>query len=761
MQFIRQSVQFFNQSKFVFIAAVLSLIKITIIHSLMGITSIGLTSYFTNFLVLLSIYLVVCGIMPQKNASYGLFGGYLLIAVLAYADLVHYRYFQGPISIYSIFSANEAAAVGSSIKALLRPFDGFLFMDVVLLFLWMIYNRNTLGRSSKRAIYLIPGLMLLLVLAAANLLYAEPQAHTVERVGIIGYHFYDVVQLGRGKGDLKEDNLIEELKTRQKLFADKSRKHFGQAKGRNVFVIQVESLNNFVIGREVEGQTITPVINDLIKQDSIYFNHYFQQLGRGNTSDAEFVSHNSIYPSMGVYTYKQYEGNDFYTLPMALKENGYSTIAFHGNDPDFWNRRIVYNRQGIDQYISQNEMDSDEILGMGISDSSVFRQSISHILNMPQPFYGFYITLTSHKPFLMPKSHQKLTINGKLKGTFLDNYFQSIHYLDHALGEFIESLKEKGLYENSMIVLYGDHHAIDVLNTEIRDLTSDFIGKPFDYDEFLKTGLIIHMPGSGIVKNPQIAGGQIDFFPTMMNLLGVVPTKGYIMGQDLLNAKQGFVASQTYLIKGSFIDNDVLFEMARDGVFEHSRAWNIHTGAPVDLAKCKAGYEKAIREINLSNYLLHNNLTASQYDDIKNSGSFAFSDIEGHWAEEMIIELYKRGVIAPTMEGRFNPDSSLSRADWLIMLGRANKWVVEKNSTYADLGKDYAQPYIQAAVKKGIIDSGQLVESNYFSKEITYGELVNWLEKVKKQKKDLEQLRSETEFVTRAEAVKLLYHNKL
>jgi lipoteichoic acid synthase len=100
----------------------------------------------------------------------------------------------------------------------------------------------------------------------------------------------------------------------------------------------------------------------------------------------------------------------------------------------------------------------------------------------------------------------------------------------------------------------------------------------------------------------------MDFLPTMLNLIGIKESRLKLFGQDLLNAESGFVASQSNMIKGSFIDDYKIFVMSRDGVFEHSKAWNLSTREPVDLELCRDSYEKALRDINQSEYILANDL---------------------------------------------------------------------------------------------------------------------------------------------------------
>ena len=130
---------------------------------------------------------------------------------------------------------------------------------------------------------------------------------------------------------------------------DESDLLFGIAEGRNLIVLQMEALQNFVINRDYYGHEITPVLNNLIKdKGTIYFDNYYMQIAAGNTSDAEFATNNSLYGSVNSYTYEIYKNNTFRGLPVLLKERGYSTIAMHGYDGSF----------GAERYVSPRSFDT-------------------------------------------------------------------------------------------------------------------------------------------------------------------------------------------------------------------------------------------------------------------------------------------------------------------------------------------------------------------------------------------------------------------
>lgn len=592
--------------KWVGLFVLITILKQIFIEKNMDIGSISSWKLSMNIFIIWALYSMTL-LLSDRFRIKGLLIVYILLSFVMFSDLVHYRYFQMPISVYSFYSADQVGSVVDSVKSLIRAKDIFLFIDIILVWYILIRKKVTIHQSinKERLTALIISILLIFSVASINRLKFHNNDFTVNQLGLANYHLHDIVSFFSSE-TVNAHNIDDYLNKINNGIATEDRKAYGLAKGRNVFVIQIESFQNLIINKKIEGKEITPFINELLKKDTFYFNRYYQQVGRGNTSDAEFVSHNSLYASMKSFSYKEYEGKEFYTLPIALKQHGYSTIAFHGNEPGFWNRKSIYPSQGLDTFISEEELVQDEILGMGISDGSVFKQSIDYCKNLSQPFYSFFITLTTHNPFVLPPEYRELNISGEFKDLRLGNYMESANYFDRVLKEFIEDLKQEGLYENSIIVLYGDHQGLDIREREIKSQVSDYLGREYRHEDMLNTSLIIHIPGMGKSETISIAGGQLDFFPTMLNLLGIEPASNNLLGQDLLNAEKGFTAHQTYLVKGSFIDDEKVFEMSRDGKFENSRAWHIETGEPVDIESCRKGHERAIEEINISNYILSN-----------------------------------------------------------------------------------------------------------------------------------------------------------
>lgn len=427
----------------------------------------------------------------------------------------------------------------------------------------------------------------------------------------ISYHIRDIIENLSDKKDYDSGNLYLATGTYEKQIDGEL---FGIAKGKNLIVIQLESLQNMLIGRTYNGQEITPNLNRLIKeQGSIYFDNFYQQIGSGNTSDAEFAINNSLIGSIESFTYQLYEGNHFRGLPWILKDQGYRTAVFHGYDKSFWNRESMYPVQGFDTFIGSDQLVNDNIKGIGggnivgISDQAFYQQSLEYLKAMDEttyPFYSFLITLSSHNPFRLPDSLKGLELLPRDQDNIVGNYMNSMHYADRCFGEFLEGLKANGLYEDSLVALYGDHFGLSKSDEQIAKKVTEFLGFEYDYDIMLNVPLMIHIPGYEENRVVSISGGQLDFMPTICYLLGVERLDTLYLGRNLLTAESGFVAGQTHMLKGSFIKDDLVFEISRDGVFENSRAYSRTSREKLSIEGLKDEYLKAKEIVELSDFYL-------------------------------------------------------------------------------------------------------------------------------------------------------------
>ncbi|WP_273321971.1 LTA synthase family protein [Vallitalea guaymasensis] len=597
-----------------FIMLAILLAKITCFYLLIGFTKSSIIIGSITFLFFVVIFVSYL-FSNSKHCNRSFLIVYSLLTLLMFADCLYYSYFNQLPSVNQVAQMNNLIVVDESIKFTTPPISILLFIDIPIYYIYFKKKRAQITGDDtikfKPYKKVLTSLLLgLLLLMSWNPMNADA-IKAVSNTEFLTYHINDIYTkvFGYKDNQIKSNDNVEKVIDELQKNRPLDKKYLGVAKDKNLIVIQVESLQDFPINAYYEGQELTPNLNKLIKGDSLYFENYYQNIGRGNTSDAEFSTQNSIYPVIDGECYRLYQDNTFYGLPWIMRENGYSTKVFHGYEGSFWNREAAYPNQGFEDYVSLEDMELDEKIGFGLSDVSMFEQAAERIEKMEKPFYSFLITLSCHHPYILPDKYNTIQLNSEDEGTVFGNYLQGVHYSDMAIGKFIETLKEKGLYDDTIIAIYGDHHGLNCKDASNYECMTRYLGKEYDYNEMLNIPLIINIPGSGINETISTVGGQVDFLPTITNLMGVPIKNKYILGQDLVNAKKGYVASVTYMLRGSFITDDVIFEMSRESLFSTSTAKDLETNEVIeDNTYLEDYYNRALQLLDTSKYILENNL---------------------------------------------------------------------------------------------------------------------------------------------------------
>ncbi|TAH74914.1 MAG: hypothetical protein EWM47_01155 [Anaerolineaceae bacterium] len=579
-------------------------------------------------LILILISMVVWGIIFMFFGRCGLkrkrgifLTVYSLLSLLMFSDTMYYNYYNQTVSVRQLWQAKAVTAVPASFIATLIPASFLLFVDIPFVYNYFkkyskkFNNMKPVYHTElKLAFYLVTTIILTMIanpFSSAAIARVNSMEFFTSHVGDI----YETITDNLAKSEMDEEEILEVVEdiVQEPIIP----KYYQRGKGKNLVVIQLEAFQDFVINSSYNGQEITPNLNKLIENDTIYFNQYYSNTGKGNTADAEFSSLNSLYPIINGEIYRLYEDNTFHGLPWLMREEGYRVFAVHGYKGDFWNREAAYPYQGFEDYISMEDLNQDDIIGMGISDKSMFEQLVPLLSNEQTPFFSFVITLTNHHPFNLDEGHQSLELLEEDIDTKFGSYLQTVRYTDEAIGQFITDLKAAGLYDNTVIAFYGDHHGLNCGMEDVRESVSKFIGRIYDYDEMLNVPMLIHIPNSNIKETIQTTGGQIDFLPTIANIMGLTLDNKLILGQDLSNASQGFVAFTTYLFEGSFANNEVMFQISREKVFEESRAWRIGTNEEVDVLQYNEEYEKALLLKKTSKEILEQNLMYKLFNDVQ------------------------------------------------------------------------------------------------------------------------------------------------
>ncbi|WNB91897.1 LTA synthase family protein [Bacillus sp. NEB1478] len=545
---------------------------------------------------------------PSKRRRVILWLSFIYSFIL-YANIVYYRFFSDFITVPVLFQTKNAGDIGNSIYELVYLTDIFYFLDVMILSFLLKkpnWTPNVAILRKDRRKLILAGLAILAVhisLAEVN----RPQLLTrtfdreilVKSLGTFNYHLYDIMLQSKSSMQKALASNIDAEEVLQKLKKDTKNNSelFGVAKGKNVIIVSLESTQNFVLNYKINGKEVTPFLNELARS-SYYFNHFYHQTGQGKTSDSEFLVENSLYPLPRGAVFQTNPLNEYNAMPEILKTNGYYSAVFHGNNKSFWNRDVMYKTMGYDKFFSEEYYDitDENSINYGLKDIPFFEQSMPYLEDLPKPFYAKFITLTNHHPFLLDEEDQWIDPYPVDDGT-VSRYFTTVRYEDEALKLFFEDLKKSGLYDNSVVVVYGDHYGISERHEEAM---AEVLGKenltPYDHIQLQQVPLFIHIPGKK-GENVESVGGQVDLKPTLLHLLGIETKDDVHFGTDLFSEDHNDL---TVLRNGAFINKNF--------VYTNETCYSNKLGTPVDIKNCEPYIEESKDELDESDRIVYGDL---------------------------------------------------------------------------------------------------------------------------------------------------------
>ncbi|NLC48284.1 MAG: LTA synthase family protein, partial [Tenericutes bacterium] len=368
-------------------------------------------------------------------------------------------------------------------------------------------------------------------------------------------------------------------------------------KGKNVIFIHAESIQNFLINLKIDGKYVTPNLNKMASE-GIYFSNFYPQISVGTSSDTEFTLTTGLMPSSSGTVFVNYYDREYYAMPNYFKEMGYYTFSTHANNADYWNRKIMHEKLGYqdffakDSYEIPTDVNDPDYIGLGLSDKSFFSQFITKLKDIKEnhtPYFGTVITLSNHSPFSATDKYGDFDVtmkykytdeNGKvqndvanyLESTSMGNYLKSAHYADEALGTFFELLKSNKLNENTIVVLYGDHESKlskkefnrlynydPVTDSLISDEDENYVNLDnYAYDLLKNTPLIIWSGDKKLSKEVNYVMGMYDVLPTIANMFGF--KEKYSLGNDIFSNNEKIVVFPN----GNVLTNNVYYNSLND-----------------------------------------------------------------------------------------------------------------------------------------------------------------------------------------------------
>jgi len=543
--------------------------KVDVVHAFVSVPPIVLQCAF------ITMFLSISFLFKNRAHLWSLIIIDLLITIFFISDIWYFRGYSSYLTPHLLKEVSNLNNLSASVASMYNNIDLVFFIDIVIFIFLAVRNRK-LYKSVERSVVLFLVVFLVSTGYIAYDHYKVDVFHrgyenqkifvgswspniTMSNLGPIGYHIYDTsVYFEESKSYVLTDKDREEIKTwyekKQENLPDN--KYKGMFKGKNLIILQVESLESFVINQKVNGQEITPNLNKLLN-NSLYFSNVYEQTWCGTSSDSDLMINTSIFPVRKGSTFFRYPNTKYNSLPKLLESEGYSTLAMHPDKGSYWNWMSGLYSIGFQKCVDESafKFAGKDFIGLGISDEAYLKQAMPILEKQKEPFYTFMVTLTSHCPFDIPTSLREIKLDKNFEGTKLGGYFQAINYTDKQIGIFLDEIDKRIGLDNTVVVITGDHTGVHKFYQDEIDAMKP--SEAWWADKNMRVPVIIYNKGlEG--ETFKVTGGQIDTMPTVSYLMGI-DAKQFdhtAMGRILVNTNKDY----TVLASRKFIGNNATKE---------------------------------------------------------------------------------------------------------------------------------------------------------------------------------------------------------
>ena len=570
----------------------LNILYIFLIEIVFNIALFNKITYYFFYILLFSILTgtIISLITGFLNESVNKISNIVInsvITLIFIAQLIHYRFYQSIFSIYSLINGAQVFGFMSAIgKIMLHNTEYIIFLLFPLFFFIVLGLNISFKKYKKKELLILIGIIpisLLLSILVLNTdkdknynakdLYYNTHAPTIstQKLGLLStmrldlkraiFGFTDKIMLEdkeieeANKSENKKeynilnidfDKLIEEedndkIRSLHKYFKSvtptEKNKYSGMFKDKNLIVITAEAFSPIAIDKE-----LTPTLYKMYTE-GFSFSNFYTPIFYVSTSDGEYVSLTSLLPKEGVWSFQE---SSKISLPFVygniLKDYGYSANAYHNGRYNYYKRNLSHPNMGYKYIGCGNGLEKK--INCKIwpqSDLEMINETIDDYIENKK-FLAYYMSISGHLNY---------TYNGNMMATKNRDKVKNLKYseaiqaylatnieLDKALESLINSLKEKGKLDDTVIVISADHYPYGLTINEMKERATYINDEKFDIH---KNNLIIW---NSQIKTPikiDKYASSLDILPTVLNLLGVEYDSRLLMGTDILSNSEGLV----------------------------------------------------------------------------------------------------------------------------------------------------------------------------------------------------------------------------
>ena len=510
------------------------------------------SSFFDNLLACLidvTFILLVSWLITLRRLRASLVITFVITLLWSFCNVFYARFFHQYLSWSSIGLAGNLSdpIVLDSMTAGFRLIDIYYPLAIIL-FCWIYFRskHHDVKSKSLRTLSYIWSCGLLISLTVHGVYAFHPHigiVYELEKTVFTPakmdsmwpnwtvYHkgFFRKLFVDQLKRKSKIELTKEQEAAIEKEYSDHSQRITGRTAPnhiQNVIFILVESYLSVTSDLVVDGQEITPNLNKLKRDSNVYYNgHMIPNVSIGESSDGQLIYMAGLLPLHSEITVSKAKKNSIIGLPEQIKKAypDLQSLTIIPTNPSLWDQQAMSDSYGFDKLYSmldyQAEMKDNEN-GAFLTDEMIFRYASKKDESNKPPFFSLILTMSMHQPFNSFIEHGFHLTDKSLPQEY-KNYLTNCHYTDIQIGKYLNDLKDKGLYDNSLIVIVSDH-----------DAHPDYLSM----DGKISREIPIYIVNGGMDNSNAWSGecNQLDVYTTILDILGIQSTwRG--LGHTLLN----------------------------------------------------------------------------------------------------------------------------------------------------------------------------------------------------------------------------------
>ena len=537
--------KYFNSILFIILLGVLLFAKTMFFYqnTIAVAEPIGIETILGTLFFLIIVVSAIC-ILPNRARIVTGFMVSFFISLLLFLDNIYYTFSNNFLSVAQITNLQYGDEIASTLPMLLEWKQIWYFADIIILLILIATKVLKIEKKPKKTLKqkgmkIGAGMIGVICCCILMIQYVEKgnqlsynKDMQIRETTIYGYHIYDIQNAINIKASTAYKTKEQMEEAYQTLKQQYDSKYYqipddleGVLVGKNVIVLQLESVQEFVLHQEINGEEITPNLNRFL-EDNVEFSNMFMQ-SYSTTADSEHATITSLYPMENGMAFSKYYTNQYDDLFKMFHENGYYTSYMHGNYPYFWNRGNVYGRMEVDELDLKEQFENlSENINGDLSDELLYRQAVQKLKTQEQPFISYIVSASSHTPYILEglQDRSKVTIDvGEYKDTYFGNYLEAVNYADYAFGVFLEELKKEDLYDDTAILVFGDHNGLSMYQEEMMDFLKQKNPNLDDIDlklNYIRVACGFKIPGIEKQKIEKTVS-KLDIKPTLTYLAGI------------------------------------------------------------------------------------------------------------------------------------------------------------------------------------------------------------------------------------------------